>query len=134
MKKLLTIILILATFLLAGSPQISATSGQWGREYECLYYEGLNLEVGASRALVWYGQNIGGFASIGIEDLEATSGNVTTVNCMPIYANKTEMTGEDATLTEGTDLTAIKSNNYKFTYYSNVAITTNVTFNFLIAD
>lgn len=118
-------------------PTIKETSsnGQKGSAYQALFFEVQGEAVVTSGSLVWYAHDIAGFSSIGIEDLETSSGNATTISAMPIYRNGTEMTGEDVTITEGTDLTMIKSNSYKFTYYNNdPSGPTTVTFNFLIAD
>jgi hypothetical protein len=135
MKKFIMLLMVLIG-VVSARPSISetATSGRTGNGYQWLNFEVQGETVTTTNGLVWYAYDIAGFSAIGIEDLEGSAGNVTTINAMPIYSNGAEMTGEDVTITEGTDLTVFKSPNYKFTFENNHTGDTTVTFNFLIAD
>ncbi|MCP4178096.1 MAG: hypothetical protein GY756_10040 [bacterium] len=139
MRKLISLFLV---FFLCVLPVFSANT--WIREnlergsvntsYEAIWLEIKGQEVLPSRSIYWYGEGIAGYSSIDFYGFEATSGNTTTISAVPIFGNRITLDGETQTITQGTDLTDFKSSFYKFIYSSNVGITTNVTFNFLIAD
>jgi len=134
MKRVILVCLLLSTFVLA-RPTISGSEGKDKNGYQWVNYEALGAQVATpSYSITWRASDIAGFAGISIEGMSASAGNSTTVNAMPLFANGKDMTGEDVVITAGTDITDFKSPNYRFTYYSVQTTTTNVTFNFLIAD
>ncbi len=134
MKKLLLLLLLIG--LASARPSIgeNLTEGKSYHGYEYISLEVLGEVVATSSNIVWYAYDIAGMSSIGIEDLDPSAGNSTTINAIPLYRNGKEMSGESAVITEGTALTAIKSASYKFMYYNWNGAPTTVTFNFIIAD
>lgn len=136
MKKLIPFLIM---FIVLGSnvyakPTIkeSLDDGRVRSGYEFIELQMLNQQVDPSSSISWYAYEIGGFSSIDFYGSVST-GNYTTINAQAIFLDGTSVTTAQ-TITSGTDLTDIKSSSYKFTYNNHKAVTTNVTFNFLIAD
>lgn len=75
--------------------------------------------------------NIGNANAINFYGATSSSGNITTANISWTYVGfNDEVTSE--TLTSGTDINDLKSNNLKVRWYNPVATTINVTMNFMI--
>ena len=128
--------LLIAGLAFAGNPGIveSLANGKEirGREFLSLELKGQQVAT-PSYSITWRLNNIIGYTSIGVDYISVSSGNATTLSMQPIFSTG-ENAGSAGTLTAGTDFTDIDSAFYDVTYYSNVAITTNVTINFNIAD
>lgn len=91
-----------------------------------------SVRVTGNGTITWYADNIYGYASVNIFGMQASAGNSTTINCIPIFQSGEAVNSGAAVLTAGTAVTAIKSGFYKFTYSNNNATPTRVTMNFLV--
>ena len=136
MKKIAVLFLLLSNLCLAGNLKIveSLANGRATGAKNALSLELKGQTILPLSYIEWKGANVGGMNRIDFYGVEVTSGNATTLSATPILSTGEVLSGEEQTVTSGTDLTVIKSNYYRFRLYNNVAITTNVTLNFLIAD
>lgn len=137
MKKILLVlaIIFLGLSAFAGSPEIyqNYTGGSTTQGWQSLSMEFVNVAAPTTSALVWYGNNIGGYTSIDFYAVGVSAGSaITTISAQAVLSNGTPVTTAQ-TITSGTPLTAIKSNFYKFTLPA-ASVTRNVSMNFVIKD
>lgn len=141
MKKFLSAILILAlasSVALAGQPSINKKSLTAAKVatiggYQFLEMQVKGQQINPSSYIEWQADEIAGYSSIDFYVTSVSSGNAVTLSATPVFMDGTAVTAAQ-TITTGTALTDIRSGSYLFRFYNNVATTTNVTFNFLIAD
>ena len=141
MKKLTSLVLMIGLLVINSSLVFGAGSyiseglGNCGADngFEYLNLACQGQEILPTSNISWIGQGMLGYSRMGIDFIEVSSGNVTTLNVQPIFQNGVNA-GVAQTITAGTDLTVFKSPFYRFTFNNNVTITTNVTFNFNIGD
>lgn len=137
MKKILLVLVILFLGLtsFAGTPAIRAdyTGARVSSAFDSLWVEFINVAAPTSSAIVFYADNILGYASIDFNVTGVSAGTaVTTISAQAIYSNGNPVTASQ-TITLGTPLTAIKSAFYKFTLPAG-AVTRNVSMNFVIKN
>lgn len=129
-------ILTLSASVYAAAPVIveSLTNATPGSGEGYLEMQVRGQQVNAGSYIEWYAYNIAGYNSIDfyVTATSITTQNATTLSATPVYGDKVAVTGSQ-TITSGTDLTDLQASNYRFRYYSNEAVTANVTMNFLIA-
>ena len=130
MKKILMVMVLGLCFCANTDIRESLTNGQVIKGGSALTFEVQSQQViTPSYSISWKADNIRGFSVIAMDYLSVSSGNSTTISAQPKFSNGVNA-GNAVVVTAGTDLTDINSGYYEFTYKSNVAITTNVTFNF----
>lgn len=133
----ITALFIMASVSLAAAPVIveSLSNATVGEGTQYIEMQARGQQVPAGSYIEWYAYNIAGFSSIDfyVTATSITTQNATTLSATPVFGDKVAVTGSQ-TITSGTDLTDLRASNYRFRYYSSEAVTTNVTFNFLIAD
>ena len=118
MRNLVITLLFLLSVSFSGTAKIreSLTSARQTRGWQAIQLDVQGQQVLPSSTITWYGDNIGGMSRIDFYGPVVSSGNATTINCIPVMADGTELDSEAQTLTSGTDLTVIKSNYYKYSY------------------
>lgn len=134
MKKIMIGLMVL-TIAFCGRTQIneSLDNAKVETGYQFLQMNAKGQEVDPNSSISWYLYNASGYSVLGIDYMEVSSGNATTINMQPIFKDKTNA-GAVQTLTYGgTAITNIHTD-YLCTYYNNVSVTSNVTFNFVIAE
>jgi len=134
MKKIILALFVLAFALSANLTVVTDLdySASYGYDFYQLEFKGTELTANETADLYLY--NIAGYDSVGyyIDGTTVSTADYATINMQPMLSNRVEI-GTAQILTDGSDLTDLRSAHYKMTITNWASVTNNVTMNILIA-